>query len=268
MNLLIVIPFHTGNAAQAERVIDHIYHLNGKKALRHHVLLAWHTETHKELRDKISVSAELAFSGTHWLEIRKMVDERVPKFAHISNVFHQTAAHIQNNFVWPWLWLEPDCSPLSGTWADTIADAYEQQPKRYFGLHLNSLKPDKTVDYPLMARTAIYPANANKDMSAPKQDANLVEHRFAHEFHPRSTGTKLFQQATVLTQEDMGKIRKDAVLLHGDKNGIVLTSIYEKSLQPKVETNGHADGTCAPAERPRRGRKPRQVLTEPVAPIV
>lgn len=232
MNILVVIPFHTDNAAQAERLLDFIYQLNQRQTHSTHVLLAYHADVHKELRDKVGISAELAFAGVHWLEVRKLIDERVPKFAHISNAFHQVAAHIPQLFTWPWLWLEPDCTPLSKEWLNELSEGYSQQPKRYFGLHLKRMAPDQqTVQGWLMSRTAIYPYDANRDMGSPDATQNLVEHRFAGTFFPRSTGTRLIQQLTVKHQEDLSRLRNDAELMHGDKVGIVMEQTLARQLE-------------------------------------
>jgi hypothetical protein len=236
--LLITIPFHTDNAPQAERLLDFIYQMNKRKTHSTHVLLAYHADVHKELRDKIGISAELAFSGIHWLEVRKLIDERVPKFAHISNAFQQVATHIPQLFTWPWLWLEPDCTPHSPDWLEELSEGYSQQPKRYFGLHLKRLAGDgKTVAGMLMARVGVYPHNAIQDMGKPDVTQNLVEHRFAMEFYPRSTGTKLFQQLTVKEREDLQRIRDGAVLVHGDKVGLVADEALARQMKnrPKAK---------------------------------
>jgi len=135
------------------------------------------------------MSAEIAFAGVEVLEIRKLSGERPFKFQEIYSAFMQCAQSL-NQFIWPWLYLEPDCSPLKTGWLDTLATAYFNQPRRYLGLELKAMAPDgKSVTHNFISRTAIYPANAVLDLVSPSEQQNLPEHRFSHVILPRQTAT-------------------------------------------------------------------------------
>ena len=256
--ILVALPYCKDNAAQAERLLDHIYHIEGKRKQAHHIVIAHHADVHAEMRQRIRMSAEIAFAGVHVLEIRKLAGDRPFKFQEIYSAFMQCVQGL-NQFTWPWLYLEPDCSPLKAGWLDALATAYANQPKRYLGLELKAMSPDgQSVTHHFISRTAIYPANAVMDLVSPQEQHNLPEHRFNHVIYPKASTTKLIQQARITTVDDLAKLRPDAVLVHGDKNGLAL----EQALPPvKPESNGilHIK---------RRGRPPKvAVLTTPESTV-
>lgn len=256
--ILVMLPYCKDNAPQAERLIDGIYHLEGKQKQTHHIVIAHHADVHEEMRQRIKMSAEIAFAGVEVLEIRKLSGERPFKFQEIYSAFMQCAQSL-NQFIWPWLYLEPDCSPLKTGWLDTLATAYFNQPRRYLGLELKAMAPDgKSVTHNFISRTAIYPANAVLDLVSPSEQQNLPEHRFSHVILPKASTTKLIQQARITTADDLAKLRPDAVLVHGDKNGLALEQALQM-VKPEINGTLHIK---------RRGRPPKVAdLTIPEATV-
>ena len=130
--LLVVIPFCTADAAQAERLIDFIFTLNGRKPHGHCLLVAA-PEVHAEMKTKIQISAEVTFESSSMIEIGAWSKPSVIKPQKTNEIFEFAATYVQDHCSWPFLWLEPDCAPLKAGWLDTLTAAYFNQPKKFFG---------------------------------------------------------------------------------------------------------------------------------------
>ena len=229
MKLLITLPIWTDNAARAEQLLDFIGQLDPKP--QGHVLLALHSGVHQEMRERIKISAEIAFEGVHILEIRPLANPTAPKPQHINKTFAQVATAVHTGYKWPFLWLEPDCTPLSAGWLAKLAAAYENQPKPFMGNRMKIAGDKDKPEYYFMSRVGIYPNNA-VEVIFDDERQTFFEIAVGQTIVPKLGSTKLLQPLQVLLPEDLGKIRPDAILLHGDKNGIVLSSVQDK-LKPK-----------------------------------
>jgi len=223
--ILITIPFWQDNSAQCEQLLDFIFAQNDRQQLRAHVSLVNAPGVDKEMVERIKISAEVAFAGVHQLEIRALADDRAPKYKAVNNVFTQSATHIHKCFRWPFLWLEPDTVPTGAGWLPRLVAAYGSQPKVYFGPRLKIETPGKPDAF-LMARTAVYPVNAITDM--PASDAPF-EIASAVNVFPKFTITKLIQQTVINNEGDLAKVREDAILCHGDKNGFLRRKLEQEA---------------------------------------
>lgn len=230
-NLLIVIPACSDDAPVAERLLDWVYQLGGKQASGH-VLLVFAHDIHAEMKLKVKISAELAFEFvTEFQATKKWLPNNLPdrgepktKTELINNLWEQTANHIAHHYRWPWLWLEPDCVPLTPDWRSKLADAYANQPKKFMGSHMKRKVGD--ADHLFMARTAIYHAGAFNELN--KFSGGAPPFEWASEAYaiPRSTKSRLFQQLAY--EGDPSAVRADAVLLHSDKTGKLIEHLREK----------------------------------------
>jgi len=222
MKLLVVIPFCANNAPQAERLLDWIYQLSGRDTVGH-VLLAADPDVHIEMRQRIRISASLAFEGVHELDIRPLADTQARKAFQVNSVFRQCAEHIAATFAWPWLWLEPDCVPTKCDWQMQLQVAYDYQPKAFLGEKLKAVWADKTETF-FMGRVGIYPAAGTLEI-IPSELKGAFEIAAGNRVVPRMTITKLVQQVSIQTADDLNKVLPDASLVHGDKNGYLLRKI-------------------------------------------
>ena len=215
--ILTVIPFWKDNAAQTEQLLEFVFAQNDRAIIPAHVLLVCPPTVDKEMLERIKISAELAFRGVHLLEVRPLSDDRAPKWKNANNVFTQAALHISKAFRWPFLWLEPDCVPLRRGWHSRLVLEYGTQPKHFFGARLKievSGKPEMFI----MARNGIYPVDAILDIPSAEAPFEISS---AVKVFPKFMPTKLLQQLTIATTEDLAKVRADAIILHGDKQGIL-----------------------------------------------
>ncbi len=215
--ILICLPYWTDNCAAAEQLLEFVFSQNDRQQINGHILLIAPPTVPEDMKARIKISAELAFSGVHTLDLRPLADPVAPKWKAINNVFTQTADHISKSFRWPFLWFEPDTVPTMQNWLPKLVAAYGQQPKTYMGPMLKIAtagKPDAFI----MARCAVYPVNAIQH--SPIADAPY-EVTSAVNVLPKLTTTKLIQHTLILNEDDLAKVRPDAVLVHGDKNGFL-----------------------------------------------
>ena len=229
MNLIVAIAYHAGNAAQTEKLLDHIYRLNDRAAVGH-VLLAAYPDVHAEMKKRIAISAELAFEGVHTLDLRPLADPQSTKLVHVRAAFRQVAQYVEEGFSWPFLWLEPDSVPTDRDWFARLRNEFFQQPKLYMGSHLKAMNADKTSML-FMGRVGIYAQNVASTIAAILEIPGPLELLIAPTILPRFTATKLIQQVVIMNEGDLSKVRPGVVLVHGDKNGHLLAAT-EKLLTP------------------------------------
>lgn len=210
--LLIVLAVSANDGPLAERLLDFIHKLNGKKQVGHLLIVA-NSDLHAELRTRIRITAELAFeSVTETIAPAVAKENAHHKVRQMNNLFRHAAQTVQTHFRWPWFWLEPDCVPVKTDWLERLASAYESQPKKYVGL--------VSGEKPFMARCGVYyPAASYEvdklcltDVPFPVATADKVV--------PSATRSDLIQYLKIESVEDLAKISEKAVVVHGDKAGV------------------------------------------------
>ena len=211
--LLTVIPFCTNDAILAERLCDFIYLVN-KRVQSGHVLLVASGDVHAELVGKVRVAAEVAFQQVDLLTVPAVVGP--DKNIHVNRMFQTAATYIAKTYRVPWLWLEPDCVPVKVDWLETIAEAHYDQPKRYSGSWLMG-------KHLFLARVAVYPPDAITDFVAGNAPFNMAN---GEAVIPKSTKTRLVQECAVMDADFVPK--EGVVLLHHDKNGMMMETLREK----------------------------------------
>ncbi len=230
--ILITIPVWADNCAQCEQLLEFVYAQNDRAQINGHCLLVMPPTVPDEMRARIKISSELAFAGVHMLDLRPLVDPVAPKWKCINNVFTQTATHIAKSFRWPFFLMEPDTVPTVRGWLPKLVAAYGQQPKSYLGPMLKIAtqgKPDAFI----MARCSVYPVHAIQDTPASEAPYEVAS---AINVLPKLSTTKLIQHTYIVNEDDLAKVRADAVLCHGDKNGFLRRQL-EVSLKPPVLIN-------------------------------
>lgn len=258
MNILPIIAYHAGNATQCEALLDHLYQqhckANGKKF--GHLLLAHDAGVHAENRERCLISARLAFENVNSLEVRTLSDPSAPKFKRTNSAFRQVAESVESDFRWPFLWLEPDCTILRLNWLEELEADYAAQPRPFFGAQMKAmLKDNKELQF--MARVGVYPNDTHTRLFAEPEMNGPFEIALASRIAPRMTATKDFQQLNIKGDEDLAKVRDNALLVHGDKSQILLKKTFiwkpEKQVISVLEnTSAQAAtipiGTAAPQD--------------------
>lgn len=232
--ILIVIPFCKGDGAMAEKLADWIFFLNNRQA-RGHCLLVPSRDVHDEMVTKVQLAAEVAFESVSTFH-NAFSKPSPPKAEAANRAFIGAATFVNENFKWPFLFLEPDCVPLQSHWLESLAEAYRSQPKRYMGPIMKYTLPDKTEKL-FLARVAVYPPDAVNDLKqycgTPQEFSLMAGENLVR----MSAKSQLFQQMQYKDGADKAKLRSDAVLLHGDKKG-QLMSVLRGELKPAPVANG------------------------------
>jgi hypothetical protein len=182
MNLLTVIPICNEDAPRAEALIDLIYQQASRQKAGC-ALLSFAPSVHQEMRDKLLLAAGMTFETVDVFAPTSLpaVDNEKPRL--VWSLFFHTAQYIANQYRWPWLWLEPDCTPLKGTWLEELEWHYEKQPKRYLSRWL------KANEVTFCHRVGVYPVNIMLDI----EKANVSEIPFESFIVSKSTKTPLIQ---------------------------------------------------------------------------
>lgn len=228
------------DAPYAERLLDWIYELNGKSQ-RGHILLVYAHDTHQEIRTKCRICAELAFESVSEFtassrslssEVSKPIELKT-KTEFTNNLWNQAAHHIAGHYRWPWLWLEPDCVPLTPDWVSRLAEAYQSQPRKFMGRKMK--RGAENAEHFFMSRIAIYPTSAYTELRGFVGSPPL-EWAAGNHILPRGTSSKLIQMGAY--DGNFDSIPKEAVLYHSDKGGKLVEQLREKGVANAPHENG------------------------------
>ncbi len=274
-NLIVALPYCTADAPAAKRLLEWIRELDS--VIDHHHLTlvadaAVPLETKKEL-DAIGKS------------IFKSVETIMPKCPAAVNgnyhpaaavMFQRTAAHIDVCHKWDWLWMEPDCVPLTYGWLDMLAEAYSKSPKRFMG----AITPVKQEGLPptVMFATAIYPNCAHDELKEFCHGKQAFDMAFSNHVVPRAVNTPLIQHIFGTPNDPprfkdmkmpddgpnvgtLDNIRKDAVLFHRNKDGSLIELLRkQRGGKPLIDIPPHPEDVASEPLLPTYEIKPEPVV--------
>lgn len=233
--MIITIPFCLADGVQAEHMIDFIGNLNQKEKLGHCVLVVA-PDVHGEMEKKVTISAEVVFETVDKIKIGWKEGGNNSKVEQINHLFFSAARQMAMRYRVPYLWLEPDCVPLVQGWEKLISAAYQSQPKRYLGSRMIDSQQRSSL-----SRVSVYPADCINDLGRFLEATSGFEIAAGDVIWPCANKTTLLQQMVIQPNTDQSKIRPDAALLHGDKQGILISLMRErlfgvKELQMNLES--------------------------------
>jgi hypothetical protein len=212
--LLICIPFCKADAANASRLLDWIYVLNGRRPSGF-ALLACADDVHQEMVEKLKVAADIAFEQVDFIRVKQV--NNANKVAAVNSMFKVTAQYVAKHYRTPWFWCEPDLTPLRPRWAWELAGSYYNQPRRYCG----SMFRVGTTLHP--ARCIIYPPDAINEMDALCSGVTPFNVGAA-KLLPMFTKTRLVSENPIVVPADCGKVGHECVAVHADKHGLALAN--------------------------------------------
>lgn len=223
-NLLVVLGVSANDSVQAERLLDlcALYH---QKCPKDSILIAAAPDLHGETKTKLRISAEIGFASVEVLEVGWPKVAYTTKSEGTNNLWYEAAIHAARCYQWPFLWLEADAIPLRATWLDELTAGYYAQGKRYFGSVLASSDGKLSC----LSRVAIYPRGSGgeiKEFCAGKAAFELAAGSIVV---PRAGKTKLIQQLAFDANTERSKIREGAVLIHSDKDGVLLSQLIDEA---------------------------------------
>jgi len=212
--MITTIPFWSGNAQQAERLVDWIFWLNDKKP-RGHVLIVADHEVHAEVREKIKISAELAFDS---FEVVRMTAKLEPGNM-VNQAFKKVAEYVKFSYRTPFLWLEPDSVPVVKGWQKKLADAYNDQPKKFCSGFV------KVGEKMHISRHGIFCADAIADLGKYLTEKENFTTVGADLLALKTTEMKLVKDCEIRTDKDIPTLTDGTLIVHGDKHGLLLKSL-------------------------------------------
>lgn len=208
--MIFVIPVWADNAEQAERLVDWIYWLNDRKPKGQALIIA-DFEVHAEWRERLKISAELAFEQCDHQRFTSKLGEGNK----INQTFRRVGEYIKGAYKVPFFWLEPDSVPVVKGWQKQIINFYDNQPKRYCSQTVES-----EIKY--LSRHGVYPPNAIDDVSKWLDEKNNFNIAAGNGLLWRANPMNLVQEF-----EKGNTVNESSVIVHGDKDGSFLQSLKE-----------------------------------------
>lgn len=259
-SILPVLCFSTADAPQADALLSYIFELNGRMP-RKNLLLVSAQDAHAELTAKLKISAEIAFENVEVLKVNWPTIPSNAKWPNVNHAFRETAAFMNHANKWPWLFIEPDCVPLKSDWLEQIEDAYDATPKRYMG----SILAPKGKDAPerCLDRVAVYPVTAFMQMATLFDAQEPFQFLAGANIVPRSQKSRLFQWLRYTATTERSKVNPEAVILHGDKEGILLQSMREELKKAPTKIFDLGDGLQVSITEPAKPQSPALLQMPP-----
>jgi hypothetical protein len=217
--ILVVIPFCVDDAIQAEHLCDLIF-LANKRVRQGHCLLVISGDCHAELWEKAKIAAEVAFSTVDMVMVPNISASN--KNQRINRMMSSASEHVKRHFRLPWLWLEPDATPVKRDWLEKMADAYYAQPKKYAGSWFKNQENGEI----LLARIAIYPPDAHDDLNKLFLGNKAFNVEGGKSISQRSTKLSLVQEVAINSESD--KVSENVVLVHPDKHSIMKARMRDR----------------------------------------
>ncbi len=222
--ILTVFPTCADDCFQVEVLLDTCALLH-KKQPQGRCLIVAYPDVTPEYRAKLKIAAEVAFEKVDVLALAWPKIAPEGKADSINFIFWEAAKCIKSRYKSPFLWLESDALPMHAHWQSKLEDAYAATQMRYLGAILK----DPNGRFAL-SRVAIYPPDAIDDLKpflvpGGKLPFELAAMEITVE---RSDKTTLIQQIRYDSTTDPAKIRPDAMIVHSDKEGILLMQLREK----------------------------------------
>lgn len=123
MSLLLVIPIRSESEAASEALIEHLYQL-GNRVARHSALLVADGDVHAEVRERLKIAAELAFSDFQMIRLES-------KAATEEALTLSAMKFVQANYKSAAVMLKPEARPAGKNWLKKLEEAYNEQARRY-----------------------------------------------------------------------------------------------------------------------------------------
>lgn len=242
--LLCVIPYCQNDLDLAKNLLNWIAELGDNHG--HACILAADSLVPKETRMELKLLAKQSFDHVDTIPLE------IPQTGFAPNhMFMLTAQQILFSYKWPFLWCEPDATPLKPGWLDALANEYAYSPKRFLGTLVESNQPGLPAVH--LPGVAIYPPDAFTlyDTFASIKSANVAwDMEAATAVVPRAKTSSLFQAfwgkrdlPPTFVREKNGQspinalplsfLRPDAVLFHRCKDGSLISLLRETPTAPK-----------------------------------
>lgn len=274
--LLVVLPFHNGDVELAKRLLNWINELMPLGNSEHSMLCVADSSVPLETCREVGALARKTFRQVDFnAAVIKNTDWRAP-----NEMFHATATYIKGTYKLPFLWLEPDCVPITGAWLTYLCHGYNYNSRLFMGALVESKEPGLPPLH--MTGCGIYPPNAIDFLakhcdpeaksawdiaSAPEivggrkaLNTPLIQSFWGQKDLPPSfIPVKEAGGTYPINTLDLSFLKPEAVLFHRCKDGSLITALQQRLMEPKLP-NGTQP---APEPTKNKGGRPRKVQPEP-----
>lgn len=220
--MTVCFPFHNADSALAMRLLRWINRIGGCKS--HDCVLVSDAGVSWPIAADLLTLACEAFRTAKVIVNSSPVEGWIPGS---SSLFFTAANHCQKNGV-PFLWLEPDTTPLKPHWLDQIGIEYSLKSKPFMGHIYKCDQPD--MPKVLLSGIAVYPHDAFSRLKAWRDSPLPFDVATAYVTVPESAHTDLVQHYWGI---GIPPINPAAVLFHRDKHGVLMKRIEDK--QPRLD---------------------------------
>lgn len=273
--LLVILPYCSKDVDQTRDLLQWIADLNKDFPKHPAMLLAADSTVPRSTIDELARIACESFDYAKTMLVPIEEGDYPP-----SKMFLMAARQVQTQYKHAFLWLEPDCIPLTERWLHGLAEAYEASPKQYVG---SLIRNDKDPALPKIHFTGcgIYKNGAYSDLKSvpdiskrawdmvaasvlvPKADDTLLIHHFWGQPNLPPEFIPATQSKGAMNQVKLDFIRPEAVLFHRNKNGSLIRLL--RAHRGDVKQSGRVAVPAELAEA--NGELPEESLEEiPSAP--
>lgn len=268
--MLVTIPYCQKDSHLARRLINWIGKLSPKLG-PHCCLLAADSAVPHQLKVELQDLAKAIFYNVETAIIPVSVEDAGwPKAANA--MFRIASLHVQECYRLPWLWMEPDCTPLVPSWLDELSLHYTRCPKLIMGTKIRADQPPLPpihvagcAVYPPTIATALKPFTegpmafdiANAAYAVPRtHDTPLIHHHYGTmELPPTFKSAKV--PGDPINTCTLDFIHKGAVVFHRCKDG-TLIDVLEKQQHSSPEPVAETSAAPPPTQGKRSPGRPRK----------
>lgn len=293
--LLVVLPFHKGDAELARQLVTWMADLaaagadSDKRYTPHSLLLVADKSAPRETVDAMMTIARPLFA--HASAMFPVIPDDVQGWPKGPNrMFHDAMRQVSETQRLPFLWLEPDCVPITRYFLDRLAQAYERCDRKFMGCITESTATGGPQKH--LPGCSIYPQDAFRMLKAfcngdqpfdiantdfilkRSRHTNLIQHLWGPSLgvSPRfvadddAAAVKANGNGGVLT---LSALRPEAVLFHRCKDGSLIDLLRDNLIaEPIAEVidGPPVDPTAKPATD-KKPEPPKPSAKSPAQPL-
>jgi hypothetical protein len=256
--LLVVLPYCNKDVDLAEQLVAWMSEIKTPTAAA--ILMAADDKVPRERIEKIARQAKSTFNFVKTMLIPVAEGGWAPNM-----MFLQVAHQIQDQYRWPFFWMEPDCVPIVPDWLEQLENNYHECPKRFMGPLITQ---DKDPALPKIHLTgcSIYPPDCYdifEGIETIKSGQQAWDIGGAELVVPKSAHTKLIQHYWGLPElppafvksrtPDAPKnfltldfLKPEAVIFHRDKTHSLMPLLRSRIIPKSEESVASSEPPLTP----------------------
>jgi len=250
--LLILLPYHNGDYELALNLVKWMAELSPNYRPHSILCVADNAVPMEKVQELQSITKLLFnYAKTMLVPVPQPTPEKMVWKP--NEMFLAGARQVKAHYRLPFLWLEPDCVPLTPTWLDDLAEEYSECPTQYMGAIIHQ-EGQEGLPSDHLTGCSIYPNNAIDligKIDSIKNGSQAWDIGCAAQVVPRAMNTKsihhywglkdmppVFVEARKADDPKnfvtLSFIQPEAVLFHRCKDGSLMT-VLRKKWRPEAE---------------------------------